>query len=73
MHLSLQDGRTSLQDGWTAANDSGDMRCVQMMLLERGAEVNVQNRVSGIQCSMYRYVEGMVRMMCVQTVWDIES
>ena len=41
MHLSLQ-------DGWTAAYDSGHMGCVQMMLLERVAEVNVQNRVSGV-------------------------
>ena len=50
----------SLQDGWTAlmvASQEGHVECVRM-LLDRGAEVNMQNKVSGplytvcMQCSM---------------------
>ena len=40
----------SLQDGWTAlmaASNVGTVECVKM-LLDRSAEVNMQNEVSGI-------------------------
>ena len=38
----------SLQDGWTAlmmASENGHMECVKV-LLDRGADVNMQNTVS---------------------------
>ena len=40
----------SLQDGWTAlmkASKAGHIECVKV-LLDRGAEVNMQNKVSGV-------------------------
>ena len=40
----------TLQDGWTAlmvASHEGQVECVKM-LLDRGAEVNMQNEVSGV-------------------------
>ena len=54
MHLSLQDGETALMKASTA----GKVECIKV-LLDRGAEVNMQDKVSGIinvvhmQCSMY--------------------
>ena len=41
MHLSLQDGRTALM----IASERGHMECVKM-LLERGAKVNMEDKVS---------------------------
>ena len=41
MHLSFQDGWTALME----ASESGHVECV-MVLLYRGAEVNMQNKVS---------------------------
>ena len=41
MHLSLQDGDTPLM----AASRRGHVRCVQL-LLDRGAQVDHQNKVS---------------------------
>ena len=41
MHLSFQYGRTALM--W--ASESGHVECVTV-LLDRGAEVNMQNKVS---------------------------
>ena len=43
MHLTLQNGRTAL----TVASQEGKVECV-MMLLDRGAEVNLQDKVSGV-------------------------
>ena len=43
MHLSLQGGRTALM----MASEAGHMVCVQV-LLYKGADVNVQNKVSGV-------------------------
>ena len=43
MHLSLQDGWTALMKASTA----GHMVCVQV-LLDRGADVNMQDKVSGV-------------------------
>ena len=43
MHLSLQGGWTALM----IASGAGHMECVQV-LLDKGAEVNMQNRVSGV-------------------------
>ena len=41
MHLSLQDGRTALMK----ASEAGQVECVKV-LLDRGAEVNIQDTVS---------------------------
>ena len=43
MHLSLQDGWTALM----MASEAGLMECVQV-LLNKGAEVDMQNIVSGV-------------------------
>ena len=43
MHLSLQEGWTALM----RASRAGHMECVNV-LLDRGAEVNMLNKVSGI-------------------------
>ena len=43
MHLSLQDGWTALMK----ASQAGHMECVQV-LLDKGADVNMQNKVSGV-------------------------
>ena len=43
MHLSLQDGRTALM----MASEAGQVECVKV-LLDRGAEVNMQNKVIGV-------------------------
>ena len=43
MHLSLQDGRTAL----IKATETGNVECIKM-LLDRGAEVNMQDEVSGV-------------------------
>ena len=43
MHLSLQDGRTAL----IKASEAGQVEYMKM-LLDRGAEVNMQNKVSGV-------------------------
>ena len=43
MHLSLQDGLTALM----AASQKGQVKCVKM-LLDRGAMVNMQRKVSGV-------------------------
>ena len=43
MHLSLQDGWTALM----MASNAGHMECVQV-LLDKGADVNMQNKVSGL-------------------------
>ena len=40
----------SLQDGWTAlmkASEAGQVECIKV-LLDRGAEVNMQDTVSGV-------------------------
>ena len=43
MHLSLQTGETALMK----ASEAGHIECAQM-LLDKDAEVNIQNRVSGV-------------------------
>ena len=43
MHLSLQWGKTAL----TNASEAGKVECMKM-LLNRGAEVNMQDKVSGV-------------------------
>ena len=43
MHLSLQDGATAL----IKASKAGKVECIKL-LLDRGAEVNMWNKVSGI-------------------------
>ena len=43
MHLSLQNGWTALMK----ASEAGQVECMKM-LLDRGAEVNMQNKVSGV-------------------------
>ena len=43
MHLSLQWGWTAL----SMASAAGQGECIKM-LLDRGAEVNMQNKVSGV-------------------------
>ena len=43
MHLSLQFEGTALM----TASQAGHMECVQM-LLDKGADVNMQNEVSGV-------------------------
>ena len=43
MHLSLQDGETTLMK----ASAAGQMECIKV-LLDRGAEVNMQGMVSGV-------------------------
>ena len=43
IRLSLQDGSTTLM----AASENGQVECVAM-LLDRGAEVKLQNKVSGV-------------------------
>ena len=43
LHLSLQDGRTALM----MAYDSGHMECAKM-LVDKGAQVNVEKKVSGV-------------------------
>ena len=43
MHLSLQHGCTALMKAY----DRGHMECVKM-LLDRGAQVNRQDKVSGV-------------------------
>ena len=42
MHLSLQDGATAL----IKASKAGKVECIKL-LLDRGAEVNMWNKVSG--------------------------
>ena len=43
MHLSLQDGLTALMK----ASEAGYMECVKV-LLDKGADVNIQHNVSGV-------------------------
>ena len=43
MHLSLQDGWTALM----MASEARQVECIKA-LLDRGAEVNMQNKVSGV-------------------------
>ena len=43
MHLSLQDGQTALMK----ASEAGQVECVKV-LLDRGAEVNMQDKVIGV-------------------------
>ena len=43
MHLTLQNGSTALMK----ASEAGQVECVKM-LLDRGAEVNMQDEVSGV-------------------------
>ena len=43
MHLSLQDGWTALM----MASDAGHIECVNV-LLDKGADVNMQSLVSGV-------------------------
>ena len=43
MHLSLQDGWTAL----IRASREGYMECVKV-LLDKGAEITIQNKVSGV-------------------------
>ena len=43
MHLSLQNGWTALM----RASQAGHMECVKA-LLDKGADVNIQDRVSGV-------------------------
>ena len=43
MHLSLQDGQTAL----IKASEAGKVECVKV-LLDRGAEINMQEKVSGV-------------------------
>ena len=43
MHLSLQDGGTALMKALAA----GHMKCAKM-LLDKGADVNIQHKVSGV-------------------------
>ena len=42
MHLSLQDGWTALMK----ASEAGQVECVKKVLLDRGAEVNMQDKVN---------------------------
>ena len=49
MHLSLQGGRTPLM----AASAGGHVGCVQL-LLDRGAQSNLQNRVSAV--TLYQFL-----------------
>ena len=46
MHLSLQDGETALMK----ASEAGHIECVQV-LLDKGADVNMQDNVSGVICT----------------------
>ena len=50
MHLSLQDGLTALMK----ASGAGHIECVQV-LLDIGADVNIQHKASGviIHCILY--------------------
>ena len=43
MHLSIQNGWTALMK----ASEAGQVECVKL-LLDRGTEVNMQNKVSGV-------------------------
>ena len=43
MHLSLQGGWTALM----MASEAGQVECIKV-LLDRGAEVNMQDKVSGV-------------------------
>ena len=43
MHFSLQDGETALMK----ASEAGKVECIKV-LLDRGAEVNMQDKVSGV-------------------------
>ena len=43
MNLSLQDGQTALMK----ASEAGQVECVKV-LLDRGAEVNMQDKVIGV-------------------------
>ena len=43
MHLSLQDGATALMK----ASEAGKVECIKV-LLDSGAEVNMQGKVSGV-------------------------
>ena len=53
------------QDGWTAlmvALHNGHMECVQV-LLDRGADVNMQGRVSVVEIICWRHVHLLVCTM----------
>ena len=43
IHVSLQDVKTALM----AASEEGQVECVEM-LLDRGADINMQNEVCGV-------------------------
>ena len=43
MHLTLQNGDTALM----LASQAGNLECVEM-LLDRGADINMQDKVSGV-------------------------
>ena len=47
MRLSLQDGATALMK----ASEAGQVECIKV-LLDRGAEVNMQDKVSGVDVKL---------------------
>ena len=55
MHLSVQYGQTSLMK----ASARGHVGCVQL-LLDRGAQANLQNKVSVVQSHVPLCEEGIV-------------
>ena len=71
MHISLQDGQTALM----LASVAWHMECV-MVLLDKGADVNLQNKVSGVilhcvhQCSMYPESPVVKEYMCTRTLFS---
>ena len=57
MHFSLQDEETALMK----ASVAGQVECV-MALLDRGAEVNMQNKVSGVIIHCVHAMEHVTRV-----------
>ena len=59
MHLSLQDGSTALMK----ASEEGQVKCVNV-LLDRGAEVNMQDKVSGVFIHCVHAMQHVSRVPC---------